>query len=147
MQLINALGTAWKKSVKANLIKLSIYDHHLINNNQIFSLNKLSRKELYIMQIIKNVLLNLTTTFFCTTNLYLRKIYVLSHKTTINKKLHVFKYEILDNMLYLNKMLFRFWKVNLHYVPFVSHLQKQQFLCSAFVHFNKIFGHKLNYSF
>ena len=47
-------------------------------------------------------------------------------------------------MCYLNKMYFRFKvKLNLHYVPFVSHLKKQQFIFSAVVHFHKIFGHKL----
>ena len=58
MQLINALGTSWKKSIKeenANLITLSIYDHHIIKNNRIFSLNKLSSRELYNMQIIKTI--------------------------------------------------------------------------------------------
>ena len=38
-------------------------------------------------------------------------------------------------------------KSNLHYVLFVSHLKKQQFICSAVVHFQKIFGHKLKHSF
>ena len=40
MQLINASGKSWKKSIreeKANLITLSIYDHHLIKNNFFFS--------------------------------------------------------------------------------------------------------------
>ena len=39
MKLINAVGTSWKKSIKeekANLITLSVYDHHLIKNTQNF---------------------------------------------------------------------------------------------------------------
>ena len=57
MQLINAFGTSWKKSIKeekADLITLSIYDHHLIKINQIFSLNKLSSRKSYDIKIIKN---------------------------------------------------------------------------------------------
>ena len=42
------------EKVNKDLITLSIYDHHLIKNNQIFSLNKLSSRELYNMKIIKS---------------------------------------------------------------------------------------------
>lgn len=37
-------------------------------------------------------------------------------------------------------------KLNLHYVPFVSHLKKHQFISSPVVHFHKIFGHRLEHS-
>ena len=43
-------------------------------------------------------------------------------------------------MLNLNKMLFRFGKVE-------SHLKKLQLISSAVVHFHKIFGHKLKLFF
>ena len=42
------------EKVNKDLITLSIYDHHLIKNNQIFCLNKLSSRELYNMKIIKS---------------------------------------------------------------------------------------------
>ena len=52
MQLINALDTSWKMSIKeekSNLIIVSIYDHHQITTINFFSLNKLSSRELYNM--------------------------------------------------------------------------------------------------
>ena len=57
MKLVNALGKSRKKSMKeekANLTMLSIYDHHLIKNSQCFPFNKLSIRELYNTNIIKN---------------------------------------------------------------------------------------------
>ena len=42
------------EKVNKDLNTLSIYDHHLIKSNQIFSLNKLSSRELYNMKIIKS---------------------------------------------------------------------------------------------
>ena len=97
------------------MIPLSIYNHHLIKNNRFFSLNKLSSRELYNMQIIKNnekpSSQSYCNSFFCTTNLVWRKIYLLTRKTTINMKLLVFQCKTLNNVLYLNKMIFRFGKV------------------------------------
>ena len=55
---------------------------------------------------MKNLLLNLTIIIFS-----LQQTYLLLHKTTINTKLCVFQYKILNNVLYLNKMLFRCRKV------------------------------------
>ena len=78
-----------------------------------FFFNKLSNRELYNMQIIKNngkpTSQSYYDSFFCTTNLDWRKIYLLSCKTTIKTKLHVFQHKILNNIL--NKMLFRIGKV------------------------------------
>ena len=92
MQLINALVTSWKKSIKeekANLITLSIFDHHLIKkNNQIFSLNRLSGRELHV-QITKNnekpTSQSNNDSFFCTTNSGWRNIYLFLRKTAITK--------------------------------------------------------------
>ena len=56
MLILNTLVTRWKDGIKegkTNLIAVSIYDHHLIKNNQIFSLNKLNSRELCKMQITK----------------------------------------------------------------------------------------------
>lgn len=71
VQLINALGASWKKQEKekADLITPSIYDRHLIKNNQTFSPNKVSGRELYKMEIIKS---NEKPTFkpYCNSFLY-----------------------------------------------------------------------------
>ena len=77
MNKINALCTSCKESrkeEKANLITLIIYHHDLIKNNQIFSLNKLSSRELHNMKIIKTMkylLLNPTTTLFSVPQTYI----------------------------------------------------------------------------
>lgn len=72
VQLINALGVSWKKQEKekADLITPSIYDRHLIKNNQTFSPNKVSGRELYKMEIIKS---NEKPTFkpYCNSFLYM----------------------------------------------------------------------------
>ena len=61
---------------------------------------------------MKNLLLKPNTTLlFVRQNFDYRKIYFLPRKTTINMKLLVFQYKILNSMLYLNKMLLRFGKV------------------------------------
>ena len=71
VQLINALGASWKKQEKekADLITPSIYDRHLIKNNQTFSPNKVRGRELYKMEIIKS---NEKPTFkpYCNSFLY-----------------------------------------------------------------------------
>ena len=41
-----------------------------------------------------------------------KKIYLLPHKTTADTRLRVFQYKILNNILYLNKALFKFGKVH-----------------------------------
>ena len=74
---------------KGKLITLSIYDHHLIKSNQIFSLNELSSRELYPILIVKNnenLFLNrITTLFVRMTTLDWRKIYLLPRIATIKR--------------------------------------------------------------
>ena len=78
---------------KVNMITLSRSPSN--ENSQIFSLNKLSRRELNNMQIRKNnekpISLSKHDSFSSTTNLAWRKIYPLPRKTTINTKLSVFQ--------------------------------------------------------
>ena len=57
IQLINAIPKSWKEKLhRSNHIPdaLSVYDHHLIKSNQIYSLNKCNSKELYCLQISLN---------------------------------------------------------------------------------------------
>ena len=121
------------KEENTNLIMLSIYDHHLIKNNFFLLINRVA--ESYNMQIIKNnekpTSQSYYNSFFSTTNLGWRKIYLLPHKTNINAKLRFFQCKVLNNMLCLNKM----------------HKSSERNICSAVVHFRRIFGHKLKYSF
>ena len=57
IQLINAIPKSWKEELRrSNRISdaLSVYDHHLIKKNQIYSLDKCNSKELYCLQISLN---------------------------------------------------------------------------------------------
>ena len=49
--------------------------------------------------------------FFESSTIYWKDIYLLPHKTTINTKHRSFQYKILNNVLYLNKLLFKFGNV------------------------------------
>ena len=57
IQLINAIPKSWKEELRrSNHISdaLSLYDHHMIKKNQIYSLDKCNSKELYCLQISLN---------------------------------------------------------------------------------------------
>ena len=57
IQLINAIPKSWKEELRrSNHISdaLSVYDHHMIKKNQIYSLDKCNSKELYCLQISLN---------------------------------------------------------------------------------------------
>ena len=137
MQLINASVTSWKKSIKeekANLIKQSIYYHHLIENNQIFSLDKLSSRDLYNMQITKS---NEKPTsqfyydsFFCKTNLDRRKIYLLLCKNSINM--------IFVNLFYFF-FFFQFYQYYLMLSLIVRWFYLRVFTADLFQHGNEKF--------
>ena len=58
IQLINTIPKSWKEKLRrSNRISdaLSVYDHHFIKGNQIYSLNKCNSKELYCLQISLNI--------------------------------------------------------------------------------------------
>ena len=58
MQLIHAIPTAWKKELENDNgdCKNMILNHHLIKNNQLYTIEKLISKELYSFSIFfKNV--------------------------------------------------------------------------------------------
>ena len=57
IQLVNAIPKSWSEELcKSNRISdaLSVYDHHLIKRNEIYSLDKCNSKELYCLQISLN---------------------------------------------------------------------------------------------
>ena len=91
---------------KGNTKKLIIFDHNIVRNSQICSLNKLTSKELFLLTQIpsnwqhekKNIL---------------EKICFLIRNTTLDTKACMFQCKALHNILYVNKMLFSIWKSNL----------------------------------
>ena len=100
-----------------NIKNMVFEGHHLIKNHQIYWLNKLSSKEIYSILIessdsepssqlyYRNVFQN--------SNLDWKTIYVLPRIVTKDSIHRLFQYKLLNNVLYLNKMLFRFGKIDL----------------------------------
>ena len=57
LQIIDALPKNWKDIIlkdKGNVKNLVIFDHHIVRNSQICSLNKLTSKELYLILVEAN---------------------------------------------------------------------------------------------
>ena len=119
IQLINAIPKSWKEELRrSNHISdaLSVYDHHLIKSNQIYSLNKCNSKELYCLQISLDNLKTRSQLYF--EDLFQNKdidwkhVYLLARRVIVDTNLHIFQYKILNNVLYLNEKLFRFKKTS-----------------------------------
>ena len=123
-QIIHSISKSWKDTFIANSenIKNLVFEGlHLIKNHHIYCLNKLSTKEIYSILIestdskpssqmyYKNIFQN--------SNLDWKTIYMLPRIVTKDSRLQVFQYKLLNNVLYLNKMLFRFGKI---YSPLCS---------------------------
>ena len=95
---------------------LAIQDHHLIKKRQILSLNKLNCATLYETLIAANKIKTTSQTYF--ENIfsyfkpYWKSIYLLPRRVTLDTNLRMFQYKLLNNILYLYKMVFRFKKVN-----------------------------------
>ena len=117
-QTIHFIPKASTDALIANLenIKNLVFEgHHLIKNHQIYCLNNFSSKEIYSIPIessnskpsklhYKNVSQN--------SNLEWNTIYMLPLIVTKDSRLRLFQYKLLNNVLYLNKMLLRFGKID-----------------------------------
>ena len=99
---------------KGNAKNLLIFDHHIVRNSQICSFNKLTSKELYLILVEANTVKSTAQDYF--ENLFEpsqfngKKIYFLIRNTTLERKARMFQYKVLHNILYANKMLFKFGK-------------------------------------
>ena len=91
---------------------LLIKDHNIIKKHQVYSITRLDTKELYKLQIIlrckKPTSQSYFKNYFKTDDFDWKKIYVIPRIVTIDTKQRAFQYKILNNILYLNKMLFLF---------------------------------------
>ena len=87
---------------------------HLIKNDLLLSLEKLTSKELYSILISKKSSIPTSQQYFNSlfsdSNLDLKLIYLLPREINRSTSCGAFQYKILNNVLYLNKMLFRFGK-------------------------------------
>ena len=118
LQIIDVLPKTWKDIIlkdKGNAKNLVIFDHHIVRNSQICSLNKLTSKELYLILVeantVKPTAQDYFENLFETSQFNWKKIYFLIRNTTLDTKARMFQYKVLHNTLYVNKMLFKFGKV------------------------------------
>ena len=118
LQIIDAFPKTWKDIIlkdKGNAKNLVIFDHHIVRNSQIHSLNKLTSKQLYLILVeantVKPTAQDYFENLFETSQFNWKKIYFLIHNTTLDTKARMFQYKVLHNILYANKMLFKFGKV------------------------------------
>ena len=115
LQIIHSIPKQWKERIASfdgNLESLLIKDHNLIKKHQVYSITRLESKELYKLQIIlrckKPTSQSYFENYFKTDDFDWKKIYVIPRIVTIDTKQRAFRYKILNNILYLNKMLFLF---------------------------------------
>ena len=112
---MHSIPKSWKDAfiVNSEIIKNLLFEgYHLIKNHQIYCLNKLNSKEIY------NILIESTDSkpsaqisykiCFQNSNLDWKTIYMLPRIVTKDSRLQVFLYKLLNNVLYLHKMLFKF---------------------------------------
>ena len=88
--------------------------HHLIKNNLLLSFEKLTSKELYSILIPKKTSMPTSQQYFNSlfsdSNLHWKLMYLLPREISRSTSCRAFQYKILNNALYLNKMLLRFRK-------------------------------------
>ena len=126
------------KEILRNFIEsinnLIIQDHHLIKKHQIFSLNKLNSTTLYEILIDANNIKPTSQTYF--ENLFSnfkpdwKSIYLLPRRVALDTNLRMFQYKLLNNVLYLNNILFRFKKVDF---PLCSYCNEEEEIPQSFL--------------
>ena len=87
-------------------------DYNLIKKNQFYALSKLDSKELYKLQVLlkctKPTSQHYFEKHFSLSNIDWKNIYTLPRVVTVYNKIRVFQYKLLNNILFLNKMLSKF---------------------------------------
>ena len=114
-QIMHTLPHHWKETIKqfaGNLNNLYIQDHHLIKCNTIYNLENLKSKELYHMQLLlkhdKPVCQSYHEKNFDDCDFNWKLIYRAHRIATLEKKIRIFQYKLVSNVLYLNKKPFQF---------------------------------------
>lgn len=118
-QIIHAFPKLWKVTISSSKImnNLAIQDHHLITKHQLFCQNEHCSRDIYLFQfllIIRNQLQKFFTRSF-SMKVILNGKYL--HCTsyflgTVDTRLQIFQYKLINNVLYVNKMLFKFGKIS-----------------------------------
>ena len=94
-------------------MNLCIFDHHLIKKSNLYCLNKLRSRELYQIQISEKYKKSQLyyERYFNKFDFDLKSVYLLPSMVTVDTKLRVCQYKILNKILFTNKMLFKLKKV------------------------------------
>ena len=105
LQIIDTLPKTWKDIIlkgKGNTKHSAIFDHHIVRNSQICSLNKLTSKELIFVDAnrLKPTAQDSFENLFETFQFKWKKINFLVRSTTLDTKALMFQYKVLDNILY-----------------------------------------------
>ena len=118
MQLLHEVLKSWKNhlsNVKDNTHNLVFHEHHLIRKHHLYFLNALSNKEIYNFHITKNKETTSSKLYyqnkFNDNNFDWKNIYLLVDNVPKDSKLRAFQFKLLNNVLYLNKMIFKFGKI------------------------------------
>ena len=78
----------------------------------LYPLSKLDSKELYKIRVLlkyaKPTSQNYFEKHFSLSNIDWKKIYILPRVATVDNRIRVFQHKLLNNILFLNKMLFKF---------------------------------------
>ena len=106
LQLVLAIPKLWLEALNKDLglsVNLAIYDHNLIKNCQLYTLDKLVSKELYNISLCSMYEKPTSQSYYEklleTTNLNWKEIYILPRKVFIDTNFHMFQYKILNNIL------------------------------------------------
>ena len=104
-QIIHAIPSSWKLTLlndNGNCQNLEYLSHHLTKNNHILALEKLISKELYSLSIFLKTEIPTSQKYFIRLfpNLQCgwKDIYLLPRKVTIDTKLCIFQYKLLNNI-------------------------------------------------
>ena len=119
IQLNNAIPKAWKKNLykgDKNFHDLTFSGHYIIKKYQICSLSKCNSRELYSLHVSLNETKIKSQTYF--EKLFPNKeiewkyMYLTPRCVTIDTNLRILQCKILNNVLYLNEILFKFKNVS-----------------------------------
>ena len=93
---------------------LIIQDHHIMRKHHMYFRNRLSSKEIYNFLIAQKEEQTASILYyqmkFSNSNLHWNKIYLLVRIVTKDSTLRAFQFQLLNNIIHLNKMIFKFGK-------------------------------------
>ena len=108
-QLNNANPKAWKENIykgDKNFHDPAFSGHH--NKHQIYSLSKCNNKDLYSLQAFLNESQIYFEKAFPNKEIEWICIYLMPRRVTVDTKLRIIQYKILNKVLYSNEKLFKF---------------------------------------